>query len=156
MRCILQTEMATAASIGHRSELGMQELWGADMSSSGPATIWDAFGDILTAFDDMLAETLGLLGLSWLFALFAVPPLPPPSPIEAWCQGCDRVVLSRWLKWTDDGRYRCDVCRGETDQPMTVIDLTASGGPPKMLAVRTGSHMELMTAQEFAETHGRP
>lgn len=31
--------------------------------------------------------------------------------VPAWCHGCDGVVVTRQMAWTDDGRYVCPTCR---------------------------------------------
>lgn len=34
----------------------------------------------------------------------------------AWCQGCDRIIETIWMKW-DFGRYRCLTCCDGTSVP---------------------------------------
>ncbi|ADX31924.1 hypothetical protein TPA2_gp10 [Tsukamurella phage TPA2] len=36
----------------------------------------------------------------------------PPIPVETGCSGCDRLVPSTQMGWSEDGDYRCGACLG--------------------------------------------
>jgi hypothetical protein len=70
--------------------------------------IWRAFQGALQDIDpDTIKVMLGV----------------PVHAAQTWCQGCDLLVHGDWMKFTDDGLYRCNQCRGRT--PQFVMDLSS-------------------------------
>lgn len=49
--------------------------------------------------------------------------LPPPS-VETWCAGCDQLVPSSQMGWSEDGDYRCVRC----------LEITTSSGSAEIQA----------------------
>jgi hypothetical protein len=68
-----------------------------------------------------------------------------------WCQGCDELIHSDWMRWTKDGLYRCDVCRGVPQHQPIVV--TATSSFDGMILVTIGGRTERMTEQQYRERY---
>lgn len=61
---------------------------------------------------------------------------------HAWCAGCDEIVHSYWMRFTDEGCYRCDLCRGQRYRlPRTGEEVEAVNGNPKWTHLLDGMRL---------------
>lgn len=115
-------------------------LWYALVSIARSAFVKD-LGSAFVAIGEEVLKELGVIPLD-----------VEVSESTTWCMGCDKIdVGTEWMKFTDDGLYRCEVCRGECDsvgQP-TVVTALLDGS----IRVQRGSRSKVMTAQQYRETY---